>query len=81
MKDQRKAEIVNELAQIAIAYGNSQQLRERISCAVLGYLAEQDRDTRHACAEAVSTLTARGQGHPMVFQSEIHAACMNARAL
>jgi len=53
MKDHRKAEIINELTNIAIAYGNTQQLRNRISRVVLECLDEQERDTRQSAAKAV----------------------------
>ena len=40
-------------------------------------LKEQDRDTRHACAEGVMALESV---HGRISQSAAHNACMNARA-
>ena len=40
-------------------------------------LKEQDRDTRHACAEAVISLHPHGE--VMISITQAHAACMNAR--
>ncbi len=44
-------------------------------------LLEQDRDTRHACAEAITSLTeTHGTNLVVAFQAA-HAACMNAKAI
>lgn len=56
MKDHRVREIVNQLTAIANKYAGTQQLREHISSAIVAIRAEQDRDTRHACAEVVSNM-------------------------
>ncbi len=51
-------------------------------------MKEQDRDTRHACAEAVSALKYRRDpngrdsgGDYIVWQSHAHAACINVQAV
>lgn len=52
MKDNRKAEIVNEITALAQRYAGTQQLREHMRGAVLQYLAEQERDTRKECTNS-----------------------------
>lgn len=51
-------------------------------------LKEQDRDTRHACAEAVNALKQRHDpydrdigGDFASWQSRAHSACMNVQAI
>lgn len=80
MKDHRKAEIVNEITALAERYAGTQQLRQQMSGAVLAYIAEQDRDTRHACADAVAAIPGE-TGDDLIDAGIAHAACMNARAL
>jgi len=46
MKDNRKAEIVNEITALAQRYAGTQQLREHMRGAILQYLAEQERGSR-----------------------------------
>jgi len=54
------------------------QLERRIVQAV----KEQDRDTRHACAEALLKLKRHGgEDESLVILHEAEAACMNVRAL
>jgi len=43
-------------------------------------LKEQDRDTRHACAEAVIKLDSRQFGGE-INKDEAHAACMNVQSV
>jgi len=56
MKDHRKAEIVNEITALAKKFAETQQLREHMRGAVLAYLEEQDRDTRHEVFSELSSL-------------------------
>jgi len=45
-------------------------------------LKEQDRDTRHACAEAVIALHSEDfEGVCVVGRDAAHAACMNVKAV
>lgn len=57
---------------------SEEDIREAIRLALL----EQDRDTRHACAEAVSAVYT---GELVMSKAEIvhaaHQACMNARTV
>lgn len=47
--------------------------------AIILLLKEQDRDTRHACAEAVLDCGETSSTIPMI--DRCHAACMNAKAV
>lgn len=53
-------------------------LGKKIVDAVVLLCEEQDRDTRHACAEAVMRLGICTDGQ--VSTDEAHAACMNVKA-
>ena len=49
-------------------------------------IKEQDRDTRHACAEAVISLDGYMNGPPfgcskMILADEAHSACINVKAV
>lgn len=78
MRDHRKAEVVNEITTLAKRYAGTQQLHERMSGALLQYLAEQDRDTRYACANAVQELPHGTDCR--IDNGDAHRACINARA-
>ena len=52
---------------------------DEIEAAVLKALKEQDRDTRHACAEAVLQCEEDVSGE-CIWKDDAHAACMNADA-
>jgi hypothetical protein len=57
---------------------NLEEMQSRVTL----LLKEQDRDTRHACAEAVVLL--HGQmncGQEFIRKDSAHAACMNAKDL
>ena len=43
-------------------------------------IKEQDRDTRHACADAVNGLCGRGF-HALVDRAAAHGACINVKAV
>ena len=83
MKDNRKAEVVNEITKLAKRYAGTQQLREHMRDAVLAYIREQDRDTRHACVDAVTVAASYGDGdvNDMISVNEANEACMNADGL
>lgn len=80
MKDHRKAEIVNEMTAIAKKYAGTGQLREHIGKAVLSFIEEQDKDTRHACAAAVLQCAEDVSGE-CIWKYDAHAACLNAEAI
>lgn len=48
--------------------------------AIIKALKEQDRDTRHACAEAVSQCDEDVSGG-CIWKDDAHSACMNAQAV
>lgn len=48
--------------------------------AIQAMIKEQDRDTRHACAEAARIAAADNAGTNIVGDA-VHAACMNVRAV
>lgn len=53
-----------------------------IEFSLLRLLKEQDRDTRHACAEAIMTLQREPwNGKSIISVDEAHAACMNVKAV
>ena len=68
MKDHRIAQITNELKDAAIEFGHTQQLRAHISRIFIDAIKEQDRDSRHACAE--NALRSENADHA-------HDLCMN----
>lgn len=58
------------------------KLYDNIKPEVIFALKEQDRDTRHACAEAVTSLDGFEDDHgKMVMVDEARFACMNAIAV
>ncbi len=63
----------------------SQQDKTILLNAIELVLKEQDRDTRHACAEAVLMANPRDAAHehPLVVEcfNRAHQACMNAQAV
>ena len=55
---------------------------DRQEKALIKLLKEQDRDTRHACAEAVNSIDNDDMDpHTLNTISECHDACMNTRAV
>lgn len=77
MKENRIAEYVNELRDIGEKYGDTQQLRERFKYLFIDALKEQDRDTRHACAEAIIRIRREGK---LVGADLAHDICMNVHS-
>lgn len=65
-----------------------QQQEERLAVAIERVLKEQDRDTRHACAEAVNALSRHPDpydrdtgGDVLSFQRRAYAACINTQSV
>jgi molecular chaperone DnaK (HSP70) len=58
---------------------------DEIEAAVLKALKEQDRDTRHACAEAVISIPPEifdtDKDDCLISADKAHAACMNTKAI
>lgn len=79
MKDHRKAEVVNEITALAKRYAGTQQLRDHMSGAILAYLFEQDRDTRRACAEAMSDCEMMDD--KWIHVDSAHDTCMKTKAV
>lgn len=79
MNEARKMQVVNEITALAARFAGTNQLEPQMSDAILTYLAEQDRDTRHACANAVLDIE-RGTDD-LIDSGAAHDVCMNARAI
>lgn len=70
----------NCAALASLTFSDSQELQYSLT----RLLKEQDRDTRHACAEAVILLDGEMNGPPfgcskMILAEEAHAACINVK--
>jgi hypothetical protein len=74
---QARIDRIMAIARLCVRTGAEEPLREAIESA----LKFQDRDTRHACAEAVCTLRADGRLIDCERAALVAAesACMNAR--
>lgn len=79
MKDNRKAEVINEITELATRYAGTQQLRIHMSRTIKAHLKEQDRDTRQACAEAIAFIEDHEE-HDVVIGNAIRAV-MKAKAI
>lgn len=89
MKAETQARIDSIMVQvpsnIVMSEANRDIVRERVRLALL----EQDRDTRHACADAVNAIAAEStiSGSESLnlvvtaFCQRAHAACINAQAI
>ena len=69
-----KTEILVE--QVCSLDFRTQQDVDRARVAIRRALKEQDRDTRHACAEAVIAITGE-TGDDLIDAGIAHSACMN----
>lgn len=56
-------------------------LLDGLEAKLLMALKEQDRDTRHACAEAVCAIESYGLIDARMALNRAHGACMNAHAI
>jgi hypothetical protein len=74
---QARIDRIVALARVCHAPGNEAILREAIESA----LKYQDRDTRHACAEALTNLPITRGLELLVPFNAAQEACMNARAV
>lgn len=81
MKDQRQTEVANELTALAQRYAGTPHLKDQLSRALFAYLKEQDRDTRHACAEAMAHLASEAADSTLIDADLALAACMNVQAV
>lgn len=78
MRDHEITALVNELVIVATTYAESQQLREHLAPIALKIRNHQDRDTRHACAEALMKIP---RDHTACISlSQAHNDCMNVQA-
>jgi hypothetical protein len=77
MKDHRIAQVINELRDAAIKFGHTQQLRAHISRIVIDAIKEQDKDTRHACAENLIQFGSDTIRIGHIGVDEAHNICMN----
>lgn len=57
MKDHEKRELVNALTKVAVEFGGTQQLRERIAHLVLPALADQDAEIAALKATQVNLMS------------------------
>ncbi len=68
-----------------VSYSLPEADQQLLAAAIESALREQDRDTRHACAEAVLMANPQdgAHDHPLVVEcfNRAHQACMNAQSL
>ena len=69
-----KAVLFIEAAEYKVDFGG---FKEEIKEALIKLLREQDRDTRHKCAEAVLSCDEDMSGE-CIWKNAAHLACMNA---
>ncbi len=61
-------------------YQNEGQKAASLQCLIISALREQDRDTRHACAEAITNCEAV-ESDNRVRRDEAMGACINVKAV
>jgi hypothetical protein len=75
---EEKASLLVESAEFyKVDFGD---FKEETKKALIKLLKEQDRDTRHKCAEAVLSCNEDMSGE-CIWKSDAHNACMNATAV
>jgi hypothetical protein len=62
-------------------YGGTVQKKAALQVAIIDALKEQDRDTRHACAEAIMGVESDRMPTDACWKDDAYDACMNVKAV
>jgi hypothetical protein len=84
MTVEERAKALIEKWEAGTYYGGAVQKRAALQVAIIDALKEQDRDTRHACSEAVNCLPSSYEaptGTDLVDKDDVRAACVNVKAV
>jgi hypothetical protein len=79
--EQKALDVVTEWVKQTGAISTGASFFEKLCKSVEIAIKEQDRDTRHACAEAVLACKSGSLPDGGCWKNDAHDACMNVRAV